>query len=111
MPLEGPCANPDCPAPDNASGQFQLLPEAFCVKHGLDAGSMTCKKADCLRWGGLKAPKQKPGRKRAAACLPGDVSPVGVPVSEVPCPPIIASVEEIWGVRCVLSWTVSTRVC
>ena len=62
---EGPCANPGCCDPDASSGQWQYVPKTFVNQNGI-AGRCVCKKADCLRWCGLKSPKQRPGPKRKA---------------------------------------------
>ena len=54
MPVRGPCGNLTCKAPDRASGQWQYIPEDFDEQVRDDA-ICTCKKADCLRYFGLKA--------------------------------------------------------
>ena len=95
--LTGPCANPACSARNNASGQFQFLPKNF-VKITDNPSGQVCKKADCLRWAGLKREKGTPGRKRAA---PVDEMPTGVPVppAQEPRPPIVSRIDEVWGMR------------
>jgi hypothetical protein len=96
MPRQGPCQNPDCPAPENSSGQWRYLPAAFATLNSLDPGNCVCKKPDCLRWAGVKPPKQQPGRK--APRRDAD-SPRGDADTEVPRPPILVSLDEIWGSR------------
>lgn len=99
MPLGGPCSHPECSDPERDGGQWQYVPESVCSERGLIwKQACVCKRAACRRWCGLAPPPQKPGRKRAhgepsnSMALP--------PPERVPCPPIIVSVEEIWGVRC-----------
>ena len=58
MVLCGPCAYPWCKAPDKASGQWQYIPEDFDLELVRDA-TCSCKKADCLRYFGLKEAPQK----------------------------------------------------
>ena len=99
MPVAGPCANPDCFTPDQAS-QWQYVPEAFAGARRPDT-TCVCKKAGCLRWCGLRGPKQVPGRKRATgeAGLAAGAAAHRAP-DELHCPPIIRSIDEIWAVRC-----------
>jgi len=92
---KGPCGAPECPDFDNPTGQWQFIPDGFDKPVVRDA-TCTCKKAVCMRYFGLKPPKQKPGRKpnqRAAAERPG---------KDDPCLPAIYGVrkiEEVWGER------------
>ena len=99
MPVAGPCANPDCFTPDQAS-QWQYVPEAFAGARRPDT-TCVCKKAGCLRWCGLRGPKQVPGCKRATgeAGLAAGAAAHRAP-DELHCPPIIRSIDEIWAVRC-----------
>lgn len=99
MPREGPCAAPQCPTPDESGGQWQYIPTDFATQNGCE-GRCVCKKADCLRWCGLKEPKKTPGRKRAAvrSASPESVMSGG---DELPRPPYVVSINEIWGTRCV----------
>ena len=94
---QGPCGNPTCPAPDKASGFWTYIPEGFSEAIAPGA-TCTCRKADCLRYFGLKEAKQPPGRKRA---LPAAVE---APRHDDPCMPeqyILAEIDEIWGHRCL----------
>ena len=98
MPVHGPCCIEGCVDPDRSSGQWQYIPEEYCTEHGLTfEEDCTCKKADCRRKCGLLPEKQKPGRKRPAE------SPTTVGVAlheeELPRPPVILSMIEIWNVR------------
>lgn len=98
MPLRGPCGNPTCKFPDRASGQWQYIPEDFDEQVRDDA-ICTCKKADCLRYFGLKDPAGKPGRKRAlddadAAEGVGRREPV------IPAKYIVNKVHTILSCRC-----------
>ena len=100
MPVAGPCANPDCFTPDQAS-QWQYVPEAFAGARRPDT-TCVCKKAVCLRWCGLRGPRQAPGRKRTtgeAGLATGSAGALRVP-DELPRPPIIRSIDQIWAVRC-----------
>ena len=108
MPREGPCAAPGCVDPDNAS-QWQFVPEPFATAHGV-AGRCVCKRGDCLRWCGLKEPKQQPGR-RAAKRSHAEAAAVGALLQpeHLPCPPIIVSIDEIWAVRCADVFSRSRR--
>jgi hypothetical protein len=98
MPVHGPCCIEGCVNPDRSSGQWQYIPEAYCIEHDLTfEDDCSCKKAACLRKCGLKPEKQQPGRKRLAESPPT----VGVALheEELPRPPIILSMDEIWNVR------------
>jgi hypothetical protein len=98
MPVHGPCRIEGCTDPARSSGQWQYIPEAYCTEHDLTfEDDCTCKKAECRRKCGLVPEKQKPGRKRPAAESP----PVGVALheEELPRPPIILSMDEIWNAR------------
>jgi hypothetical protein len=99
---EGPCVAPQCKDRDKSSGQWQFVPEPFATANGIK-GKCVCKKADCLRWCGLKDAAQKPGRKQLKRLLAeedGASIGVGRVVGErTPCPPFIISIDEIWGVR------------
>ena len=94
--LTGPCANPACLDRNKSSGQFQFLPAGFC-KPTENLLKQVCKKADCLRWAGIKEEKKKPGRKRKAE----EEVPTGVPVPAAPepRPPIVGPIAEIWAMR------------
>ncbi len=92
MPTEGPCRVDGCTDPDNSSGQWQYIPEKYCLEHdNLEyRKSCVCKKPACHRRCGLKPEKQIPGRKRKA-----DDFSLGVALEEqrdLPRPPIIASI-------------------
>jgi hypothetical protein len=105
MPRQGPCARgSDCPDPDNSSGQWQYVPEAFCLANGLTPGCCVNKRSECLRWCGLRAEKQPPGRKAARRDDGGEGgSSTERHVDEVlPAAYRIASIDDIWGSRCVL---------
>ena len=97
MPRQGPCRIDGCADPNRPSGQWQFIPEAYCNEHDLTfEEDCTCKKAACLRKCGLKPEKQPPGRKR-----PAESPPVGVALheEELPRPPVILSMDEIWNDR------------
>ena len=87
---KGPCGNPDCSDPDNASGQWQLIPDFFsgAIREG---ATCTCKKTLCRRdYFGL-------GRKRPASTEP---IAFGEQVEqEVALPYAIRSIDAVWGVR------------
>ena len=103
MPVHGPCKVPGCIAPTKSSGQWQYIPEEFCIEHVLEFGEdCTCKKARCLRMVGLKDPVQPPGCKRKAGGGGGE-SPSIDEMDELPRPPIIVSIDEIWAERCAAS--------
>jgi len=64
-----------------------------------DDATCSCKKADCLRYFGLKEAPQKPGRKR---CRDADAS-APIPSGDEPTMPakyIVAEVKDIHGLRC-----------
>ena len=50
---EGPCGVPACPEPEKASGQWAYIPEGN-EKEVARGAHCVCKKADCLRYFGLK---------------------------------------------------------
>ena len=97
--LIGPCANPKCVEREKSSGQWQFLPEGFANEHQVfNLSGQVCKKANCLRWAGLKDPPGKPGRpKRIRAGFDGDEETTS-PVAE-PRPPRIERIDEIWAMR------------
>ena len=101
MPLHGPCRVPGCPKPETSSGQWQYIPEEKCIELQLTfRDACTCKRPGCRRKVGLAPPAQAPGRKRAS---PGDAGPatgVALRIDELPRPPIVASIDEIWAERC-----------
>ena len=94
---------PGCPEPETSAGQWQYIPEGKCLELSLTyRDDCTCKRPECKRAVGLLPPKQVPGRKRAA---PGDAGPatgVALRVDDLPRPPIVASIDEIWAERCAL---------
>ena len=50
---QGPCGVPACPEPEKASGQWAYIPEGN-EKEVARGAHCVCKKADCLRYFGLK---------------------------------------------------------
>ena len=59
---QGPCGVPACPEPEKSSGQWAYIPEGN-EKEVARGAHCVCKKADCLRYFGLKEEAQRPGRK------------------------------------------------
>tara|TARA_B100000767_G_scaffold196601_1_gene183619 strand:+ start:187 stop:855 length:669 start_codon:yes stop_codon:yes gene_type:complete len=90
-PRCGPCANPGCKAPDNASGQWTWLPPATELA-GLDlreGAACRCNKRGCQAY--FRGEKK---RKLAEAMFQGNTND--------PCLPKqykVKKVKEIWGVR------------
>lgn len=74
MPREGPCRVEGCVGPERSSGQWNYIPEAYCIDHGLMfRQACMCKKPGCERAVRKQGPVQVPGRKRKgvlAACYP-----------------------------------------
>ena len=97
-PTRGPpCCRRGCPTPNADAGQWQFVPEAFRVANGLPEG------AKCRRWRGILGEKQAPGRKAARR---GDGGEGGCSTDRQVdglCPAAyrVASIDEIWGARCV----------
>ena len=91
----GPCGHPDCVDPASSSGQWTYIPDDN-TQPIRDGATCTCKKAACHRYFGLKDDPKPPGRKRRVADL-------AAAVGEGTAPPIIKSIDEIWGIRCALS--------
>ena len=102
MPLQGPCANPNCKDQHNSSGQWSYVPESIRQECGLEVGANHCKKADCLRWCQKKDERKKPGRPSKKQRDEEDGLPLGRPLQierSLPRPPIIESIIQIWAVR------------
>ena len=99
MVLRPPCGNPECPDPAKASGQWQYIPAGF-EKQVREDATCTCKKANCLRYFGLKDLAGKPGRKRAHGGDDGDDS-AGQREPCIPAKYIVNRVETIVSCRCV----------
>ena len=99
-----PCCRSGRPNPDADAGQWQFVPEAFRVANGLPEGACVNKIADCRRWCGIIGEKQAPGRKAARRDDGGEGgSSTERHVDEVlPAAYRIASIDDIWGSRCVL---------
>ena len=96
VPDEKRCANPACPDPTSDS-RLQCLPAGFTGECVPGAKHFHRQKASCARWCGfLDAPK-KPGRKRLAETM---AIPVGKQLDADKCPPILRSIDELWGCRC-----------
>jgi hypothetical protein len=92
---QGPCGVPACPEPEKASGQWAYIPEGN-EKEVARGAHCVCKKADCLRYFGLKEEAQRPGRKTKRPASPD------APGRDDPCLPAMYSVrriDEIWGHR------------
>ena len=92
---EGPCGVPACPEPEKASGQWAYIPEGN-EKEVARGAHCVCKKADCLRYFGLKEEAQRPGRKTKRPASPD------APGRDDPCLPAMYSVrriDEVWGHR------------
>lgn len=105
MVRDGPCVAPDCTDPEESAGQWQYVPNAFCVERGLCFRTdCVCKRPDCLRWCGIMPPKQSPGRPRKTARTSADDGALEPGYALKPeragCPPFIEDILEIWGVRC-----------
>ena len=89
----GPCANPGCKDPDNASGQWSWLPAATELA-GLDlreGAACRCNKRGCQKY--FKRERERK-RKLAEAMFQGNTND--------PCLPNqyeVKKVKEIWGVR------------
>ena len=97
MPVHGPCRVPGCSDPQTSAGQWQYIPEEWCIQLGLTfKEDCTCKKPSCKRKVGLAPPKQQAGRKRASPVDAG----LATGMDELPRPPIVASIDEIWAERC-----------
>ena len=98
-PKGPPCKVPTCPDPENASGQWTYLPADFLLKHPeLDKDDCHCHKRGCRRDVGKEPPRQRPGRKRVRADSP--VVSAGLKAAdELPRPPILVSIDEIWAFR------------
>ena len=97
-PVDAPkrCGNPDCPDPTSTS-RLQLLPKEFTGKCVPGAKHFHRQKGKCARWCGFKGPPKKAGRKRTAETM---AIPVGKQLDADRCPPILRSIDELWGYRC-----------
>ena len=88
------CGNPHCPDPASTS-RLQKIPEAFTGDRLSEF--FHCRKSACGRWCGFKGPPKKPGRKRKGETL---AIPVGKRLDTDRCPPILRSIDALWGYRC-----------
>ena len=104
----GPCKNPNCTERDNASGQWAFLPLAFAQENGFDPDNCHCHKRPCRRWCGKLEETLPPGRPPARVPMKrvraGDAIGVALDAADdLPRPPILVSIDEIWGVRCAVA--------
>lgn len=88
------CGNPDCLDP-NSTSRLQKIPESFTGDRLSEYFHR--QRAACARWCGFKEPPKKPGRKRKDATL---AIPVGKRLDTDRCPPILRSIDTLWGYRC-----------
>ena len=95
-----PCTNPACTDKDSSSGQWAYLPPIFSEEHSFDKDDCHCHKRPCRRWCGKLGAPLPPGRAASSAkrVRAGDAA-IGVAADELPRPPILVSIEEIWAVR------------
>lgn len=88
------CGNPNCPDPTSTS-RLQKIPESFTGPRLSELFHR--QKAACGRWCGFKGPPKTPGRKRNGETL---ATPVGKRLETDRCPPILRSIDALWGYRC-----------
>ena len=96
MVREGPCGHLDCPKPDDDGGQWYCLP----ANHGQSmtpGATCVCKRPACRRHFGMLPPIQKPGRKKAAASEPPQLTGNE---ARMPAKYILSSIHDIIGCRC-----------
>ena len=91
-----PCGNPNCPDPAGTA-RLQYIPKGWTGQRVPGATSFHRGKADCRRHFGFQLPPQIPGRKRKEETL---TIPVGKRLEADKCPPILRSIDELWGYRC-----------
>ena len=101
-----PCKNPACTDDTVSSGQWAYLPPTFAEEHGFDKDDCHCHKRPCRRWCGKLGAPLPPGRAAAGGAAKrvraGDAA-IGIALNaadELPRPPILVSIDEIWAVRC-----------
>ena len=112
-----PCKNPTCSDKTNSSGQWAYLPPAFAEEHGFDKDDCHCHKRPCRRWCGKLGTQLPPGRTAAGApakrVRAGDAA-IGVALDaadELPRPPILVAIDEIWAVRYAAPAPPPRRMC
>ena len=90
------CGNPNCPDPTSTS-RLQKIPPSFTGERRSE--HFHRQKAACKRWCGFVGPPKKPGRKpkRKDETL---AVPVGKRLDTDKCPPILRSIDALWGYRC-----------
>ena len=92
-----PCGNPRCESPgDNV--RLQFIPDGFAGEVRPGAVCFHLKRADCRRHF-LGGEPGKPGRPAKRGSESTRI-PVGKALAVEPCPPIIDSIDEVWGYRC-----------
>ena len=99
-PKGPPCKVPTCSDPENPSGQWAYLPQAFLDAHPeLDKNDCHCHKRPCRRAVGKLPPAQPHGRSKRVRADSPVVSAGLKAADELPRPPILASIDEIWAFR------------
>ena len=88
------CGNPDGLDPTSTS-RLQKISESFTGDRLSEYFHR--QRAACARWCGFKEPPKKPGRKRKDETL---AIPVGKRLDTDRCPPILRSIDALWGYRC-----------
>ena len=92
-----PCGNPRCESPgDNV--RLQFIPAGFAGEVRPGAICFHLKRADCRRHflGGEPGKAGRPAKRGSETTR----IPVGKALAVEPCPPIIDSIDEVWGYRC-----------
>ena len=91
-----PCGNPRCTSPER-NVRLQFIPAGWVGDKRADAVCFHRGKADCRRhfMGGEPGRPGRPPKRGSETTR----IPVGKALAVEPCPPIIDSIDEVWGYR------------
>ena len=101
-----PCGNPLCEKPED-NVRLQFIPDGFTGDVRPGAVCFHLKRAGCRRHF-LGGEPGKPGRPAKRGSETTRI-PVGKALAVEPCPPIIDSIDEVWGYRCATA--PASRAC
>ena len=80
-------------------GQWTYVSAARCTELGLEHGNACVNKiTKCHEWAGVGRGVGKRSRAEEGSSL--EAAAIGRPIGEEICPPIVQSIDEIWGKRC-----------
>jgi len=95
--LAAPCGAPNCTSPDKPI-RLALIPANFTGQRREGSTCFHSKRANCKRHFFMGGEKGRPGRPKAQKADASQI-PQGRAVNSDPMPPIIDSIDEVWGFR------------